>query len=225
MEYEKFNKQILTLYKELNLDPDNSKFKHMSSLGDTIAQMSYVFPPGSGKYKNRITKISPSYYPFVISYIGFGGMVDDILMRQLNPSPSLRVATHNASFKYLIITMKMKVDIGLPSIMIYPNTIGSRIASNFCVRKIVKTNSKSFNKKFALSIKNKQKWFLDCIDDNIIDSLIKIDFPKLSGAIFQFSKNHSTFAIVPRTLGKDMLIKVIQVLNRFCNNIEKIYKK
>ena len=113
----------------MSLNPDESKFKHITSLGDTIASMSYVFSPASGRYKDRLLDISPSYYPFVISYIGFGGMVDDVLMRQLNPSPSLRIATHDSSFKYLVISLNIKTDIGMPSIMFYPKSVGSKIGT------------------------------------------------------------------------------------------------
>lgn len=131
---------------------------------------------------------------------------------------------HSNTWLYLVISMEMKVDIGTPSIMFYPKSVGSKISSLLSFKKTVKTQYESFNEKYTLSFKKGQEWFLDCLDVNTVNYLLQLELPKLSGAVFQFSKKHATFAVVPRSIGKDKLKAALEILERIVTNIENRYK-
>jgi len=177
------------------------------------------FHPASGKYNGRNLEIAPSYYPFIISDVALEGNIDDALLGQLNPSLLVKTMASTASYDYLVIRMKMNIDIGMPSIMIYPKTFWNKIGGLSMFRRSTNTNYREFDNKYMISLGN-QNWFFGCLNKEIMSLMIELELPKNCGAVFQFSKKHGTFSILPRAIGKEKLIKIIDILEKIINNIE-----
>ncbi len=223
-----FDKDLIATYNELNVKYDRKKFgitKKIDKFFHTnfLESVSYMFPPAVGTYKGRELEIAPSYYPYFISDVSvnfIANAADDILLRQLNPSVLVKSGINKASYDYMVIRMKMKADIGMPSVLICPRTIWNKIGMLLSFRVgIAKTDYKDFDEKYLMTIRN-QKWFLNCLNKEIMDSMIGLELPKYRGAIFQFSKNHCTFSILPRTIGKEKIMRIIDILEKIAKNIE-----
>ncbi len=218
LSFGEFNKQVAELSNELNLRRDEHHFDHLKL--DFLRSISYSFSPAVGMYKGRTLEIAPSSYPYFISDTGLSGNIDDILLRQLNPSVKIQSKVNRAAYDYMVIRMEMKTDIGMPSVLICPNTVSNRVVGLYTMlRGSTKTSYTDFDKKYLTSLGN-QDWFLNCLSKEIMDSMISLELPKYRGAIFQFSKNHCTFSIVPRAIGKDKLMRIIDILERIAKNIE-----
>jgi len=230
LSHKKFSKEIVELYKKLNLKYDKIKFSPIKTLdkllgtGDMIESASYIFPPASGKYRRRNIEIAPSYYPFIISDVDIKGNLDDALLGQLNPSLIVQTFASTAAYNYLVVRMKMNIDIGLPPIMIYPKTLSNKIGGLTMFRRSTSTNYKKFNNRYMINLGN-QSWFLRCLNKKIMDLIIGLKLPTKRGAVFQFSKKYGTFSILPRAIGKEKLLKILVILERIINKIEKEFKK
>lgn len=227
LSYDEFNKEIIELYGELNLRRDEHHFDHLKGLGkvsDFIQSVSYVFPPAVGVYKGRTLEIAPSYYPYVISDIGLLGNVDDIALSQLNPSLKAQSKINKAAYEYAVIRMEMRTDIGTPSILIYPNTIINKLGTLLSLKRTKDTNYEEFNNKYLIA-PGGQNWFLSCLNIEIMRLMIALELPKSRGAVFQFSKSHCTFSIVPTSVGKKEMMQIINILEKITNNIEASFKR
>jgi hypothetical protein len=219
-----FKKEIVSMYKELNLSCDETKYglikkidKHIGE--DALESASYMFPQASGKYKGRKLEIAPSHYPFLISDVALEGDIDDAMLGQLNPSLLVKAEISDSSYDYLVISMKMDADIGPSSVMIYPKNLWSKIGALLMLRWDTNTGYKEFDDKYSVSV-GARRWFFRTLDKGIMRSIIELDLPNDRGAIFQFSKSHATFSILPRAIGKEKLMKAMDVLERIVGNIE-----
>lgn len=216
LNYDEFNKEIIELYRELNLKYDEHHFDHLNGLGkvsDFLKSVSYIFPPAIGSYKGRTLEIRHSYsynLSTVISATGGTG----------SPSIMVKSGINKASYDYMVIRLEMKTDIGTPSILICPNIILNKIFGMYAIlRRTTKTNYREFDKKYLIALGDK-KWFLKCLNPDIMYSMNRLDLPKYRGAIFQFSENHCTFAILPQAIGKDKVMQIIDILEKITSNIE-----
>ena len=234
--YKKFRKDILQIYKELNLSLDsNEEDRTISNAIKLVDEYSiapsatYNFPAASGFYGDRELKISPSYYPFKISYVALGGNADDILLKQLNPVPRIYKFTSGRShIRYMVIRMGLKTDIGKNPILLYPKYFSWKLfafLNSLFGSPVIpqKTNFTELDKKYVTSFRENQKWFLSSIDYDIVEKLAGLELPKTAGSIFQFSKNHATFSIVPGSIGINKIKAILEILYKFSKNIEKKY--
>ncbi len=208
--------RIIDMYKRLNLAIDDSKFGHLGVLGKVfgvdLKSISYVFPSASGEYKGRKIEIAPSYYSSSISDIG-GEFID-------SPSLFFKRGTSQGAYNYMVISLAMEADIGTKMILIYPRSFWNQINT---WTSFIKTSNidKEFNAKYFISLGG-QEWFLKCIDREIINSMISLDLPGIYGATFQFSRDRGTFGILPGAIETEKIEKIIEILWKIINNIEKV---
>lgn len=222
LKFLEFAQQIKEFYEENEIYVDTQKLNFINTeLKYAVSSMNYLFNPGIGRYKDRTLEISPSKdHPYIISLTERQADKNEKILDDSNPSTRFQSCkTVKADYEYLVMKLSLKKDIGKTSILIYPK---GKIKRKLFY-KDEEDLSNAVLEEYKIKIEESQKWFYNCLDEDIKRMIKNIQLPDNKGAVFQFSLNAATFSIVPRAIGKVELKQALNIIEKIACNIDQFY--